>query len=110
VFGNGEAELVPEMYSDLDKIANFLLDNPEFTLNISGHTDSDGREEFNLDLSQKRAEAIKEYIVYFGSVEPERIGAKGFGSSKPLIVETTEEHKKLNRRVEFELSKVKSSQ
>lgn len=110
VFGNGEAELVPEMFSDLDKIANFLLDNQDFNLKISGHTDSDGREEFNLNLSQKRAEAIKEYIVYFGSVEPERIEAKGFGSSKPLKTENTEEDKKLNRRVEFELHKVKSSQ
>lgn len=104
-FGNGEAELTPGMFGDLDKMAEFLQENPDFKLKISGHTDSDGREEFNLELSQKRADAIKEYLVYFGSIEPERIVAEGFGSSKPLVKEVTEDDKKINRRVEFELYK-----
>jgi len=93
------------MYSDLDKIAEFLIENPEFKLKISGHTDSDGREAFNLDLSQQRADAIKEYIIYFGSVEASKIEARGFGSSKPIVNEQTEKDKELNRRVEFELYK-----
>jgi len=104
-FGNGEAQLTTEMYGDLDKLADFMLDNPDFHLTISGHTDSDGREEFNLQLSQERAEAIMEYLVYFGNVPEDRIEAKGYGSSKPLVEETTEDNKNLNRRVEFEITR-----
>ena len=103
VFANGEAELTDAMYDDLDKVANFLLDNPDFKLRISGHTDSDGREDFNLKLSQQRADAIKEYLIYFGNIDENRIEAKGYGSSQPILKDHSEEAKKLNRRVEFEL-------
>lgn len=106
-FEEGKAELSTPMYNDLDKLADFLLDNPDFNLKISGHTDSDGREEFNLKLSQERADIIKEYLVYFGSVEESRIVAYGYGSSKPIVKETSEENKRWNRRVEFELTRGK---
>ncbi len=100
-FDEGKAEMSTPMYSDLDKLADFLLDNPEFKLHISGHTDSDGREDFNLKLSQERADVIKEYLVYFGSVDETRITSKGYGSSKPVATST--DQKSLNRRVEFEI-------
>lgn len=103
VFGNGESNLTPQMYADLDKISDFLIDHPDFKLTISGHTDSDGREEFNLRLSQERADAIKEYIVYFGLVQQHKIEAIGYGSSQPIVQEISETDKQLNRRVEFEL-------
>jgi outer membrane protein OmpA-like peptidoglycan-associated protein len=103
VFGNSEATLTPSMYADLDKISDFMIDHPDFKLKISGHTDSDGREDFNLRLSQERADAIKEYIVYFGYIDPGRIEAIGFGSSSPIIDDASAEAKKLNRRVEFDL-------
>ncbi len=103
VFGNGEATLTPEMYDDLDKIVDFLLDNPDFKLRINGHTDSDGREDFNLALSQQRADAILEYMVFFGNIDPARITAKGYGSSRPILTDHSARAKKLNRRVEFEL-------
>ncbi|CAN5118728.1 hypothetical protein BH23BAC1_BH23BAC1_14310 [soil metagenome] len=104
-FANGKAEILPAMYSDLDKVIDFMLDNPDFNLKISGHTDSDGKEDFNYELSQKRAEAIENYLVLYGKVDPSRIEAKGFGSSRPLIKEETAADKKLNRRVEFEIYK-----
>ncbi len=104
-FEEGKAELTTPMYGDLDKLSDFLLDNPDFKLRISGHTDSDGREDFNLKLSQERADIIKEYLVYFGNIEDSRIDAKGFGSSKPIVNEESEEDKSLNRRVEFEIYK-----
>ena len=103
VFGNGESKLTESMYDDLDKVADFLLDNPDFKLRISGHTDSDGREDFNLELSQLRADAIKEYLIYFGNIEEDRITAKGYGSSQPILRDHSDKAKKLNRRVEFEL-------
>lgn len=102
-FEEGKAALTTPMYGDLDKMADFLLDNPNFNLRISGHTDSDGREDFNLKLSQDRADIIKEYLVFFGGVEDSRITAKGYGSSKPIVKEVTDADKTLNRRVEFEI-------
>lgn len=103
-FEKEKADLLPEMYGDLIKVANFLLDNPDFKLKISGHTDSSGQEDFNLKLSQQRAEAIRDYIVYFNGVDETRIEAIGFGSTRPIIKdEKTPEDKRLNRRVEFEI-------
>lgn len=102
-FGNGEASLSTQMYNDLDKLADFMLDNPDLKLNINGHTDSEGREEFNLKLSQERADAIREYLIFFGGVDETRIQAKGYGSSKPVVMENSEDDKRLNRRVEFEI-------
>ncbi len=103
VFDNGKATLKPEMYDDLDKIVDFLKDNPDFKLRINGHTDRDGREDFNLALSQQRADAIMEYMVYFGGIDPDRITARGYGSSRPILTDHSERAKQLNRRVEFEL-------
>ncbi len=102
-FDNASAELKASMYADLDKLSNFLLDNPEFKLKISGHTDSDGGFDFNMDLSKDRATSIADYIIYFGRISSARIETYGYGSTQPIVKEETEEDKALNRRVEFEL-------
>ena len=102
-FENGKADILPEMYGDLDKIIDFLLDNPDFKVKIAGHTDSDGSPDLNLVLSQQRAAAIRDYVVQFGNIDQDRVSAVGFGSSKPIVEEITDEDKKLNRRVEFEI-------
>ncbi|MDN5216444.1 OmpA family protein [Fulvivirgaceae bacterium BMA12] len=107
-FDNGKSDLKIEMYGDLNKIVDFMMDNPEFNLKISGHTDSDGSEELNLKLSDDRAQSIKEYLTYFGKIDESRIDAKGYGSSKPIVEEKTDEDKKLNRRVEFEIIRDKA--
>jgi outer membrane protein OmpA-like peptidoglycan-associated protein len=105
-FQNGKSDILPEMESDLDKVMNFMLDHPDFRLRISGHTDSQGDPEENLILSQKRADAIKNYVVSKGSLDEGRIEAIGFGSEKPIIAEEkTPEDKRINRRVEFEILK-----
>ncbi|MGB3464074.1 MAG: OmpA family protein, partial [Cyclobacteriaceae bacterium] len=100
-FDNGASELKTEMYADLNKIINFMYDNPDFRLKISGHTDSSGGEEINLRLSKERAQTIRDYIVIFGGIYPERVDYDGFGSSQPIVKEVTEEDRSLNRRVEF---------
>ena len=102
-FDNASAELKTSMYRDLDRVANFLVDNPDFKLKISGHTDSEGSKEFNLELSKARAKAIADYIIYFGGISAARVETEGYGSSKPIVEEKTEADKALNRRVEFEL-------
>ena len=104
-FDNGKSEIKPEMYADLDKISNFLMDNPYIQLHIEGHTDSDGNPELNRKLSQSRADAIRTYLIDFGSVAPDRVKATGYGSSKPIVDEQTAADKKLNRRVEFRIEK-----
>ena len=104
-FANGKADILPSMHADLDKLANFLLDHPDFGLNISGHTDSQGSEVSNLRLSQARADAIKAYLIYTFKINPERITATGYGSSKPLVKEQSDDDRKLNRRVEFDINR-----
>jgi outer membrane protein OmpA-like peptidoglycan-associated protein len=93
------------MHRDLAKLGNFLLDHPDEKLKISGHTDSSGNEQLNRQLSQARADAIKTYLINEFRIEKQRITAIGYGSSSPIVKEVTDEHKQLNRRVEFELIK-----
>ncbi|HHP7241504.1 MAG TPA: OmpA family protein [Cyclobacteriaceae bacterium] len=102
-FDVGKAQLKEAMYADLNKIVNFMYDNPDFQLRILGHTDDVGSPAYNLKLSENRARNIYRYMVEFGGVEPERISYKGFGSTKPIIEKDTEEARKINRRVEFEI-------
>lgn len=104
-FENGKSNILPSMHADLDKLANFLIDHPYFGLNISGHTDSQGSEDSNLRLSQSRADAIKAYLIYQFKINPDRINAIGYGSAKPLVKERTDEDRKLNRRVEFDIER-----
>jgi outer membrane protein OmpA-like peptidoglycan-associated protein len=104
-FENGKANILTTMHDDLDKLAGFLIDHPNFKLKISGHTDSDGKEESNLRLSQLRADAIKKYLTTEFPIDGARITAIGYGSAKPIAQEVTDDHKQLNRRVEFEIMK-----
>lgn len=104
-FENGKADILESMHRDLDKVANFLIDHPLLNIRISGHTDSAGREEANLKLSQDRADAIKRYLITEFSIDDNRIEAIGYGSSKPIVEELTDNDRQLNRRVEFEIFK-----
>ncbi|WMN06529.1 OmpA family protein [Marivirga arenosa] len=103
-FEENSAKLRPDMYFDLDKVVDFLLDYPEFKLKISGHTDSSGDEIRNKSLSQERADAIRDYIILLHPIDPSRVVAEGFGNSKPVVSdEQTDDDRRLNRRVEFEI-------
>jgi outer membrane protein OmpA-like peptidoglycan-associated protein len=104
-FENEKADILPSMHADLNKLADFMLAHPTFKLNISGHTDSQGNEDSNLRLSQARADAIKAYLMYKFNIAAARIEAHGYGSSKPIVKEKTEDERKLNRRVEFNISR-----
>lgn len=103
-FENGKADILPGMREDLQKVVNFLIDHPNYNLKVSGHTDSSGSADLNLKLSQDRADAIKDYVLFQGILKPDRVEAIGYGSQKPIIKdERTDEDKALNRRVEFEI-------
>jgi OOP family OmpA-OmpF porin len=77
-----------------------LMDNSTMNIEIDGHTDNVGNPELNLQLSIDRANAVKDYLIKKG-IKHHRIIAKGFGGTKPVASNTTEETRKLNRRVAF---------
>jgi outer membrane protein OmpA-like peptidoglycan-associated protein len=79
-------------------VLTLLAENPELRFEIQGHTDGDGSEEYNLELSRQRAESVLKYLVLFG-IEPTRLQAKGYGESIPVAPNDTDENKAKNRRV-----------
>lgn len=108
-FEENSAKLRPDMYSDLDKVVDFLLDYPEFKLKISGHTDSSGDELRNKSLSQERADAIRDYIIILHPIEEDRVVAVGYGNNQPVVKnEKTDDDRRLNRRVEFEIYRARN--
>jgi outer membrane protein OmpA-like peptidoglycan-associated protein/opacity protein-like surface antigen len=87
-------------YSILNNVATIMIENPSYKLQINGHTDGDASAEYNQVLSEKRAEAVKKYLINKG-VAASRLKAAGFGESKPVSDNNTAAGKALNRRVEF---------
>jgi peptidoglycan-associated lipoprotein len=82
----GKWDLRPESMVSLDKLVETLIDNPNVTIELMSHTDSRDTEEYNQDLSQKRAQVVVQYLIEKG-IEPERLSAKGYGESTPKIVD-----------------------
>ena len=80
-------DLRPESMVSLDKLVETLTDNPNVTIELMSHTDSRDTEEFNYDLSQKRAQSVIQYLIEKG-IEPGRLSAKGYGESSPKVVDT----------------------
>lgn len=99
-FETGSDIINEKSYSLLDEVASYLNNNPNLTLEVSGHTDSKGSESLNINLSQRRAAAIKEYLVSKG-IQRSRLTAIGLGSSKPVASNSTRMGRQQNRRVEF---------
>lgn len=103
-FASGKANILPISFSILDDVAEVLLKNPEIKVRIEGHTDSVGRDDLNLKLSQARAESVMKYLIQKG-VSPERLEAKGYGETIPIADNSTPEGRAKNRRVEFVIIK-----
>lgn len=102
-FDYDRATFKTESYSDLNKLESMLRQNPHLKIEISGHTDSFGHWQYNRTLSQKRAEAVKDFLTKKG-IDPRRIKATGYGESRPLASNDDEtEGRELNRRVEFKV-------
>lgn len=100
LFNSGEANILPQSMGIINKIANILKENKDLKFQIIGHTDSDGDENFNLELSKKRALAVKSAIVIQG-ISDDRLSIYGKGASEPLNTNSNEIEKANNRRVEF---------
>lgn len=93
----------PESYGLLDQVAAIFKSHPEIKkVEISGHTDSQGKDAYNLDLSDRRAKAVRTYLINKG-VAAERMDAKGYGETKPIATNATAAGRAQNRRVEFNI-------
>ncbi|PWV56048.1 OmpA family protein [Chitinophaga sp. S165] len=101
-FSSAKADISASSLPSLDKMAALLQAHPEWQLSLSGHTDNEGTEAFNQTLSEKRSEAVKQYLVDKG-VAANRITTKGYGQTKPLAVNDSKAAKGKNRRVEMDI-------
>jgi OOP family OmpA-OmpF porin len=99
-FDTGKATIQPDSEAVLQQIVQLLEQNPTLKLRVEGHTDNQGLAAANQTLSEKRAQAVVAWLTSHG-VAPARLVAKGFGASKPVAVNTTEEGRAKNRRVEL---------
>lgn len=95
-------QLKEESIAELDKIYQFLANNPSLRIEIGGHTDNTGSISFNQTLSLKRAQAVADYLVQRG-IHPDRITAAGYGFDKPIGDNRTEEGRAKNRRTELKI-------
>lgn len=108
-FDFDKTTLRPESIPQLDRVVKFMRDNPTVSVEIGGHTDSKGSDEYNINLSQGRAEAVVNYVIEQG-VDFSRIIAKGYGESLPVDTNSTDEGRQSNRRVEFKILEIDTSE
>jgi len=87
-------------YPVLDIVVGVMKEHPTLTLEVQGHTDSQGDDDANMALSQARAETVVRYLVQHG-IEPARLTAKGYGETRPIESNRTSQGREINRRVEF---------
>jgi outer membrane protein OmpA-like peptidoglycan-associated protein len=97
-------DLRPESFVELDRVVTLLKDNPAIEIEMSAHTDSKGSDDYNFKLSDNRARSVMEYILSKG-IATTRIRSQGYGETKPVAPNDTDENRQLNRRVEFTILK-----
>ncbi len=103
-FEFNKTALKPESFVELNKVVDFLQASPTVEIEIAGHTDSKGTDEYNNTLSQGRSQSVVNYLVQQG-IDVSRLTAKGYGESKPIDTNDTPEGQANNRRVEFTVLK-----
>jgi outer membrane protein OmpA-like peptidoglycan-associated protein/tetratricopeptide (TPR) repeat protein len=94
--------LKEESVAELDKLVRFLMDNPHIKIEISGHTDNTGTPDYNLGLSDNRAKAVADYLIN-ASIAADRLVCRGYGLTKPVASNETEEGRAQNRRTEIKI-------
>jgi flagellar motor protein MotB len=100
-FDSGKDIVKPESFGALNEIATVMKENPGVRVKIAGHTDSDGSDQLNLDLSKRRALAVKKALSTDFGIDSARLESEGAGESQPVAPNTSAEGKAKNRRVEF---------
>jgi outer membrane protein OmpA-like peptidoglycan-associated protein len=102
-FAYNSARILEQSHSLLDEISALLKENPQVKkVQIGGHASSEGSDAYNLSLSDQRAKAVLEYLTEKAQIDSQRLSAKGFGETEPLVTpDDTEQKRETNRRVEF---------
>ena len=103
-FDFDKTTLKKESFVELNKVVDFLKQNSSVEIEIAGHTDSKGSDDYNLSLSQGRSQAVVDYLISQG-IDSSRLSAHGYGEGKPLETNDTDEGRAVNRRVEFTVLK-----
>ena len=99
-FDTGKATLTSDSKLELNKAFDLMKQNPSMIIEVGGHTDNVGNDDYNMKLSHDRAKSVREYLVNAG-INSERIQAKGYGETSPVATNDTEEGRAANRRTEF---------
>ncbi|WP_294210059.1 OmpA family protein [uncultured Chryseobacterium sp.] len=102
-FAFDSSDLTAAAKTNLDKLAQVLVNNPDTNINIYGHTDSKGSDSYNMNLSERRANSVKSYLMGKG-IASSRLFAKGEGESMPVASNDTDAGRAKNRRVEFAIT------
>jgi outer membrane protein OmpA-like peptidoglycan-associated protein len=102
-FDTDRAEVKPQFYDVLNSVAIVLAEFNKTLVDVTGHTDSDGSDAYNQDLSERRAGSVAQYLVSQGN-NPQRFQVLGMGESQPIASNATPNGKALNRRVEIEIA------
>jgi outer membrane protein OmpA-like peptidoglycan-associated protein len=102
-FDYNKSTLRPESEEELKRLLEILHDNKAIHIQIGGHTDSDGNDDYNLKLSDARAKSVVDYLIAKG-IDQSRLTYKGFGETLPIAPNDTPENKQLNRRTEFQIT------
>jgi len=104
-FEYNSSQIKEESHSLLNEVATVIKDHPFIKkILVEGHASSDGADDYNMRLSDARAKAVRDYLVNQAGIAPERLEAKGFGETKPIASNDTEEGREQNRRVEFNIT------
>ena len=102
-FETDKYDLKSKSRIELDKLYDLLRENPQISIEISGHTDNVGSEEYNMELSKNRAKAVFDYLVQKG-IDPSRLSYKGYGETMPVDTNENAEGRQNNRRTEFKVT------
>lgn len=100
LFEQSSAEMIKGSEAELDRVVHMMNENPEIEIYITGHTDNQGPAKANIELSEQRVQSVIKYLTAKG-IDPARLSGKGFGPTRPIASNASEETRKLNRRVEF---------
>lgn len=104
LFAFDSAHVRSEYGAMVERVVTFLRDNPDYSLTVEGHTDSTGTDAYNQELSERRAEAVRQALIERGG-DPSRVFAVGFGESRPVASNNTHEGRSQNRRVEIVINR-----
>jgi len=102
-FDTNSTEVRPGLYSEINRVAGVLNQYPDTLIRVEGHTDSKGSDEYNMNLSKRRADTVKTLLVQRG-ITANRIDVVGYGKTMPVATNNTETGRQMNRRVEIKIA------